>query len=87
MKLDTMRFAAAWAFAFAVLWIVCSILVWAAPSMMATMTGHMLHIDMAAWPWVMTFGGVIAGLVTWTIVAGITGAFVAITYNFLTRSG
>jgi hypothetical protein len=85
MKLDATKFAISSAFAFAVLWVLCSILVWLAPAMMATMTGHMLHIDMAAWPWVLTLGGAITGLVAWAIAAGITGGFIAVTYNFLTR--
>lgn len=85
MTIDTSRFALACAVAIAALWVVCSLLFWLLPSAMTMATGHMLHMDMTAWTWHISFGGVLSGLILWSVVAAVTGALVAIVYNFLRR--
>ena len=83
MTIDTGKFALAAGISAALLWLVCSILVWVAPGMMMSMTGHMLHADLGAVTWHMSLRGVIAGLAIWIGVASILGALIAGIYNRL----
>ena len=83
MKLDAVKIGYATAIAFALVWLVCSLLVWGLPSMMLGMSGHMVHVDFSDMGWHMTPGGVVAGLFAWSIIAGIIAALIAQIYNKL----
>lgn len=83
MKLDVIKIGYATAIAFAVVWLVCSLLVWGIPSLMMGMSGHMVHGDFSEMGWHMTAFGFIAGLLAWSIIAGVVAALVAYIYNKL----
>lgn len=81
MKLQPGALALSSAVTFAVIWIVCSLLVTLLPGMMMGMTGDMIHADMDQMSWSMNFGGFVVGLVIWSLLAGVTGWLIAIFYN------
>lgn len=83
MKLNAIKFGLASAISIAILWIACSVLVWLLPSMMMNMTGHMIHGDWSSMGWHLSAGGVLIGLIVWSITAGICGWLLA---AFYTRS-
>lgn len=84
MKLNTMGLANAAAATAAVLWFICSFLVFALPGMMMSMTGHMVHINMTERGWMLTGFGFGIGLVAWVVAAWITGWLVGYFYNRFT---
>ncbi len=83
MKIQPGQFALALAISAALLWVICSALVWLSPGMMMSMTENMLHADLANVTWQMTFSGMLIGLVVWTGIAAVTGGLVAGIYNQL----
>ena len=85
MKLDAVKFGFAFAITAAVLWIICSLLVWAFPSMMMQMSGDMVHGDLSqmGWGWHLSLSGVFFALILWSVTAGITGWLIAYSYNRL----
>jgi len=87
VKLDSGRLAMAFGGTTAVLWTICSALVALFSGTMMTMTGHMLHMDAAAYSWTLTFAGFFMGLISWTLCAAIAGWLVGRIYNALDRSG
>lgn len=81
MKLNEKSFALACAAAFAIVWVVCSILVMVMPDMMSSMTGNMLHADWKSMGWHMSFVGVVYGGIIWVLLMGIIGWLIAKIYN------
>lgn len=86
MKINTLAFGAALAIVAAVLWLLCSAFVAMVPGPMMNMSGHMLHTDLSSMGWTLNFGGVIVGLIAWTVFAFIFGSFAAWVYNLIVRS-
>lgn len=84
MKIDAMKMGMSVAIAFAIVWIVCSLMVWALPASMMNMTGHMVHMDLSDVAWNMSISSVFLGLIAWSLAAGLTAWVVAATYNKLT---
>lgn len=83
MKLDTIKIGYATAIVFAIIWLLCSLLVWILPSMMLGMSGHMVHGDFTHMEWHMTTGGFVIGLLAWSISGGVIAALIAYIYNRL----
>ncbi|NQV71249.1 MAG: hypothetical protein HQ498_14585 [Pseudohongiella sp.] len=83
MKLNAIKFGTATAIGFALIWLLCSVLVWIQPSLMMGMSGHMVHGDFSTMDWHMTSAGVVTGLFAWSIIAGLSGALIATVYNKL----
>ena len=83
MKLDAKGLALAVAIVTAVLWILCSAFVSLAPGPAMGITGHMVHTDLTEFSWSLTWGGVLIGLVSWTLAAAIPAWLIAWTYNRL----
>jgi uncharacterized membrane protein len=83
MKINPVKFGLACALSVSILWIVCSILVMVIPPMMLSMSGHMLHMELAGMSWHITLLGVFTGLVGWFVTAGIGGWLLAAIYNCL----
>ena len=81
MKLNPGALATAGAVAFALVWTVCSLLVFLAPSMMSGMTGHMIHAHLDSFTWMLTPVGFLIGLVAWSAWAAVTGWLIAVVYN------
>ncbi|WP_286829201.1 MULTISPECIES: DUF5676 family membrane protein [Kordiimonas] len=81
MKLNVTALANAAAATAAILWIVCSLFVVLLPGMMMSMTGHMVHLEMQAYSWVVTLYGFAFGLVIWVVLAWTTGWLFGTFYN------
>ncbi len=82
MKLDAMKLAAAAAMTTAVIWTVCAALVALLPGNMMNLSGHMVHADLAAMNWTLTWVGYFVGLVIWSFSAAVTGWLIATFYNW-----
>ncbi len=83
MKLNAAKFGLAWAITFGIFWLVCSLAVWLMPGAMMGISGHMIHGDLSAMNWHLSLAGAVAGLVAWSLLAGVTGWLVALVYNRL----
>ena len=84
MKLDAIKFGLTSAIAFAILWVICSLLVWIGPRMMMEISGNMVHGDLSQMQWQISLSGIIVGLIIWSLLAGVTGWLIAAIYNRLT---
>ena len=83
MKLHALKFGFACAISAALLWILCSVLVMIMPSMMLSISGDMLHMQLQDMGWHITMVGVVKGLFAWVVSAGVTGWLLSIIYNLL----
>ncbi|WP_018624921.1 DUF5676 family membrane protein [Kangiella aquimarina] len=83
MKLHAMKFGLACSVSASVLWVICSILVALIPSMMLSISGDMVHMQLQDMGWHLTLVGALWGLVAWAVVTGFTGWLIAAIYNRL----
>ncbi|MGB1311560.1 MAG: DUF5676 family membrane protein [Leucothrix sp.] len=81
MKLNTLKIGYAAAAVFALVWLICSTLVWILPSIMLTMSGHMVHSDLSGMEWNMSPIGFMVGLLAWSLIAGGIASLIAYIYN------
>ncbi len=81
MKLNSNKFAFATAAAFAIMWVICSLLVVFLPSTSMYASGYMMHSDFSNMGWDMHFTGFFVGLFLWAFTSGVTAWFVAAIYN------
>ncbi len=85
MKLDAVRIGFATAIVFAVVWVICSVLVVLAPGVMMEMGGHMLHADLGSLNWTLRWTGFFVGLAAWTVLSWVIAWAIAAVYNALLR--
>ena len=85
MKINSLKFGLASAVTAAVVWIICSLLIWIMPGAMMNMTTNLFHMEMGKSGFVLTPIGVIWGLVGWSLFAGIFAWILATIYNLLTK--
>lgn len=83
MNINANKFALSSAITFALLWVLCSIVVIALPHQSMSIMGAMVHSDMDSWQWSMQVGGLVVGLVAWSLTAGAIGWSIATIYNKL----
>ena len=83
MKLDAVKLGYATAIVFAVVWVICSVLVVGIPGSMMRMGGYMMHEDFGAAGWTMHWTGFIVGLILWSVLSGVIAWAVAAVYNRL----
>lgn len=83
MKLDAIKLGTATAIVIAVAWAICSLLVVYIPSGMMTMSGHMVHADLAQMGWSLTATGFLIGLIAWSAISGLVVWAIAALYNRL----
>lgn len=81
MKLNEKAFAFASIVTIALLWLVCSLLVYLMPDMSMQASGSMMHMDLSTMQWSMTFPGFLVGLIIWSLAAGVVGWIFALLYN------
>lgn len=86
MKINSLNFALAGAITAAIVWIICSLFVWAIPGPMMSMTGNLVHMDMAKVGWELSPLGVFWGLIVWSLFAGVFAWLLAAIYNGLTKN-
>ena len=85
MKINALKLGLASAITAAVVWIICSLLIWMMPGAMMNMTTNLFHMEMGKSGFVLTPIGVIWGLVGWSLFAGIFAWILATIYNLLTK--
>lgn len=83
MTSNPVKLGIASAIAFAILWIICSAIVYVSPGPMMEVSGHMIHADLSTLSWTLTWPGFIMGLVGWMVVAGVTSWLIALIYKLL----
>lgn len=86
MKINSLNFALASAITTAIVWVICSLLVWMMPGSMMNTTGNMVHMDMSKSGWMLSPLGFFWGLIVWSLFAGIFAWLLATVYNFLTKN-
>ena len=86
MKLNANKFALAAAIGFAILWLLCSLLVALMPNQSMHVSNAMLHSSMS-WQWNMHWPGLLIGLIAWSLTAGVSAWLIAIIYNRLPDGG
>ncbi len=85
MKINPIPFAFAAALAAVVLWVVCTVVVFAMPGQMMNMSGSMVHANLGNMQWHLSITGVLIGLIGWGLIAGLFGWFLAFVYNLLNK--
>ena len=85
MKINSLKFGLASAVTVAVVWIICSLLVWLMPGAMMNMTTNLFHMEMGKSGFVISPIGVLWGLIGWSLLAGIFAWILATIYNLLTK--
>jgi cell division protein FtsX len=85
MKINSLNLALASAITTAVVWVICSLLVWMMPGSMMNTTGNMVHMDMSKFGWMLSPLSFFWGLIVWSLFAGIFAWLLATVYNFLTK--
>lgn len=85
MKINSLKFGLASAITAAVVWIICSLLVWTMPGAAMNMTTNLFHMEMGKSGFVLSPIGVIWGLIGWSLFAGIFAWILAAIYNVLTK--
>jgi cell division protein FtsX len=86
MKINSLNLALASAITTAIVWVICSLLVWMMPGSMMNTTGNMVHMDMSKSGWMLSPLGFFWGLIVWSLFAGIFAWLLATVYNFLTKN-
>jgi len=81
MKLNAIKFGLAAAYAVAIIWVFCSLLVVMLPGMSMNMGGYMMHSDFSGMSWHMGAAGFVLGLILWSLTAGIFAWLMAAIYN------
>ena len=85
MKINPLNFALASTITAAVVWTICSLLVWMMPGAMMNMTTNLFHMEMAKSGFTLSPLGVIWGLIGWSLFAGVFAWILATVYNLLTK--
>ncbi|QKG69896.1 DUF5676 family membrane protein [Erythrobacter mangrovi] len=83
MKIDAIKLGLASGIVFAIVWVICSLFVFAMPMGMSRFGGHMVHADLAHFPWILSWAGFLFGLIAWSVLAGIIAWGIAAVYNRL----
>ncbi len=86
MKINSLNFALASAITAAVVWLICSLLIWIMPGAMMNMIMNLFHLEMGKSGFMLSPLGVIWGLVGWSLFAGIFAWILATIYNLLTKN-
>lgn len=85
MKINPKFFGLASAITTAIVWVLCSAIVFMMPSPMMNMSGHMVHANLGDMNWTLSFTGVLVGLVAWSLFALIFGWVLAYIYNLFVK--
>ena len=83
MKLNPVMLGTASAISITVLWVICSVFVALSPAFMGSISVGMMHGDVAAMSFTMSWGGFFWGLFAWAICAGVAAWLIAVIYNQL----
>ncbi len=86
MKLDANKMAISTAMTFAIVWIICSVFVFALPGGMMSMSGDMFHAEFGTMMnWSLNWPGFFVGLVAWSLSTAGIAWLIATFYNWQIR--
>ena len=83
MKLQATKFAVATAITFSLLWVICSAFVALIPNPSMALTGAMVHADLSAMNWSLTWSSFFIGLIGWAVLGAITAWLITFIYYIL----
>ena len=83
MKIDSVKFAQAAALSTAIIWIVCSVIVYILPTMMLSISGNMIHMNLDRIGWHLSLSSIVMGLFGWVFISSIIAWLLAKIYNTL----
>lgn len=83
MKLNSAKFALAATLTTAIIWIICSLLVFLLPQATIMASSDMIHMDIQDMMWSLTLSGFIKGLILWSLSVGLSAWIFAVIYNRL----
>lgn len=83
MKLNSAKFALAATLTTAIIWVICSLLVFLLPQATIMASGDMIHMDIQDMMWSLTLSGFIKGLIFWSLSVGLSAWIFAVIYNRL----
>ena len=86
IKINALKFGLAGAITAAVVWIICSLLIWMMPGAMMNMTTNLFHMEMGKSGFVLSAVGVLWALVGWSLFGGIFAWLLATIYNLLAKN-
>jgi hypothetical protein len=72
MQISATKLGLATAFSLAILWTICSLMVYVMPSQMMYISAQMVHVNPADFAWDLNLLGFFVGLVSWSVVGCIT---------------
>jgi hypothetical protein len=85
MQLHAVKLGFSTAIAMAILWVICSSMVYLMPNQMLFVSAQMVHIDPDQFSWSLSWFGFFIGLVSWSVVSCITVWLVASIFNILAK--
>lgn len=83
MELHSFKFALAAGLTTAIIWLICSFLVFSMPQMTMMLSGDMMHMNTQEMMWTLTLSGFIKGLIIWSLSVGVSAWIFAAIYNRL----
>lgn len=83
MTLSSSKFALAAILTTAIVWVICSLLVFLFPLGTMMASGNMLHMNTQEMMWLLTWSGFITGLIVWSLSVGLSAWVFALIYNRL----
>jgi hypothetical protein len=83
MKFNSVKFALAATLTTAIIWVICSLLVFLLPQATIMASGDMIHMDIQDMMWSLTLSGFIKGLILWSLSVGLSAWIFAVIYNRL----
>jgi hypothetical protein len=83
MKFNSVKFALAATLTTAVIWVICSLLVFLLPQATIMASSDMIHMDIQDMMWSLTLSGFIKGLILWSLSVGLSAWIFAVIYNRL----
>ena len=83
MKFNSVKFALAATLTTAVIWVICSLLVFLLPQATIMASSDMIHMDIQDMMWSVTLSGFIKGLILWSLSVGLSAWIFAVIYHRL----
>lgn len=85
MHMNNIKLASAAALCVAVIWLLCSMAVFYAPSGVQYISGAMMHVDLSSWAWDMRLDRFVIGLFAWSALSWVVVWGTATVYQRLLR--
>jgi hypothetical protein len=87
MQTYATKLGLATAFSLAIIWTVCSLMVYVMPTQMMYISAQMVHVNPADFTWDLSILGFLVGLVSWSVLGCITVWLSVSIYNYVFEKG